>query len=374
MDRSEIDPIKITFLLPALNLHGGTRVIAIYAQKLIERGHEVDVVVPGRRYFKRKIERIKRLSLRNTMLKECNPAHLEELGVPYRILDKSCRIKPGDVKAADVVIATWWETVEWLMDMPDECGVKLHLAQDHEVFPGQPLDRVRKTYSHPIGRIAVSRWLTETLRSEYGLKDVTWVPNSVDIERFNAEPRGKQPSPTMGMLYSKAPRKECSTALKAFTIAKEKVADLRLIAFGQTPPGDDPHWPSEGEFICRPDQELIPGIYASCDAWLFSSWSEGFGLPLLEALACRTPVIATPGGAAPDLIGDNVGILLGEASDPNSMAEAIVELATLDTDAWRRLSEASRRTVQRYTWEDAANLFEMRLLKATGQWSGPITV
>ena len=320
-------------------------------------------MAPGRRLFKSRRERVRHIGIRPTMQREVLPAHFEALEVPYRVTDSN-RVTASDVKVADVVIATWWETVEWVIGYPNDRGVKVHLAQDHEMFTGQPLDRVRATYVYPVIRIAVSRWLTELLRNEYEQQHVSWVPNSVDLELFNAPPRSKRSQPTVGLLYTRAPRKECSTALKAYQIAKKSVPDLRLLSFGAERPDGDPNWPDDARFEYAPSRSRIPEIYASCDAWLFSSWSEGFGLPLLEAMACRTPVIATPGGAAPDLIGEQVGVLLGEARDPEAMADAILKLSEIPSDLWRKMSEAARRTAQRYTWDDAADRFEFCLKDA----------
>jgi glycosyltransferase involved in cell wall biosynthesis len=47
-------------------------------------------------------------------------------------------------------------------------------------------------------------------------------------------------------------------------------------------------------------------VYADCDVWLFASFSEGFGLPIIEAMACRCPVVATRAGCAPDVIKEGV--------------------------------------------------------------------
>ncbi|MGC8714943.1 MAG: glycosyltransferase [Leptodesmis sp.] len=49
--------------------------------------------------------------------------------------------------------------------------------------------------------------------------------------------------------------------------------------------------------------------YSACDAWLFPSRYEAVGLPILEAMACRTPVIGTPAGIAPEMLSDGAGIL-----------------------------------------------------------------
>jgi glycosyltransferase involved in cell wall biosynthesis len=64
------------------------------------------------------------------------------------------------------------------------------------------------------------------------------------------------------------------------------------------------------EYFHRPAQNELRSHYAACDAWLFGSRLECFGLPMLEAMACRTPVIAVPVGAAPDLLATGAGELV----------------------------------------------------------------
>ena len=97
--------------------------------------------------------------------------------------------------------------------------------------------------------------------------------------------------------------------------------------------------------------------------WLFSSRSEGFGLPLLEAMACRTPVIATPAGAAPEVCAGGGGILV-PIDDPADMARAIERVAGLPEAAWREMSDKAHATASRYTWDDATDRFEAALNRA----------
>jgi len=94
-----------------------------------------------------------------------------------------------------------------------------------------------------------------------------------------------------------------------------------------------------------------------------ASRTEGFGLPILEAMACRTPVIATPVGAAPELIGPGGGRLVAN-EDPASMAEAIVDIARMPEFDWSAMSDCAYETATRYTWDDATEAFERALERA----------
>ncbi len=72
-----------------------------------------------------------------------------------------------------------------------------------------------------------------------------------------------------------------------------------------------------------PDEQM-PGYYSTADVYVSASLMEGFGLPLAEALACETPVVATEGGATAEVVGP--GGLLTPARDPAALADAISHL------------------------------------------------
>jgi glycosyltransferase involved in cell wall biosynthesis len=192
---------------------------------------------------------------------------------------------------------------------------------------------------------------------------VDLVPNAVDTEQFHAPPRGKQPSPTVGLMYSTTRFKGCDISLDAVRRAARNVAGLRLAAFGIDQPSPELPLPDGAAFFHQPSQTMLKDVYSRCDAWLFGSRTEGFGLPLLEAMACRTPVVATPAGAAPELLAEGGGVLV-EPENPQDMADAIVRVCGLSAEAWRAMSDAAYSTATRYTWDDATDLFEAALRRA----------
>jgi glycosyltransferase involved in cell wall biosynthesis len=353
--------MKITFVMAGAGLAGGDRVIAIYADRLKKRGHEVLVVSlpPSKPTLRQQLSSLLRGKGWVSVPKN-QPNHLNYVDVPHKVLERSRPVVDADVPDADVVVATWWETAEWVANLSEAKGAKAYFIQHHEVLDYLPKERVNATYSLPLHKITIAKWLVELMRNQYNDSNVSFVPNSVDTEQFYASPRGKQPIPTVGLLYAQAHWKGTDVSLKAFSLAAEKIPNLRLVAFGNGSPS--PHWPlpPSTEYTQTPPQDTLKNLYAKCDAWLFGSRSEGFGLPILEAMACRTPVIGTPAGAAPELLADGVGVLV-KPEDPEDMARAIEHICSLSDSEWRIMSDAAHARVTSYTWDEATERFEAAL-------------
>ncbi len=355
--------MRVTFVLPYAGLAGGIRVVAIYAERLRRRGHEVFVVSTPKRQVRvrRKVKSL--LFDRGWPVVDREPSHFDGVDVPHRVIERRRPVADSDVPDADVVVATWWETAEWVAALSPNKGAKAYFIQHHEIHEGQPKDRVEATWRLPMHKIIISKWLIELARDRYGDERASLVLNSVDMAQFKAPVRGKQACPTVGLLYSTAVWKGCDISFRAIEAAKRAVPNLQVVAFGAQRPDERMPLPAGVEYFLRPAQNAIKDLYAKCDVWLCGARSEGFGLPILEAMACRTPVIATPAGAAPELLDDGGGILV-ESEDPAEMARAIVQVCSLGTDDWKIMSDAAYATAARHTWETATDLFEQALQKA----------
>ncbi|MEG4144391.1 glycosyltransferase family 4 protein [Microcoleus sp. Pol12B5] len=363
--------MKITFVLPTLGLAGGMRVLSIYTELLQKRGHKIFIVSqpPGQPTLIQQLRSLLRGRGWQSAPKK-HHSHFDKVDVETRVLETNRPITDLDVPDADIIMATWWETAEWVAKLSPSKGTKVYFLQHYEAFEYVPKGRVEATWRLPMHKIAVAQWLTDLARNEYGDLSVSLVPPTVDTKQFydpqsrSKQPRGKQLVPTVGIYYSTTPWKGCDIALKALSIAAKKIPNLRLVAFGS---GDDrplPHLvPEDTEYNKEPTQDQLREFYSKCDAWLFSSRSEGFGLPILEAMACGTPVIGTPAGAAPELLAGGGGILV-KPEDPEDMAKAIEQICQLPDAEWRAMSETALETVINYTWEDATNLFEAALYTA----------
>jgi glycosyltransferase involved in cell wall biosynthesis len=362
--------VRITLVLPHAGLSGGIRVLAEHAKRLAARGHHVvavsqPLVGPGVRDYARAL-----LKGQEWPRREAPGSHFDGLSVEHTVLERNRPVTDADLPDADVVVATWWETAEWVGRLSRRKGAKAYFIQGDETSwaPDDGLrERVRVTWRQPFRRMVVASWLAEVLAAAGAEGPVTVVANAVDSELFNSPPRSKRPTPTVGMVYSPMPLKGCDVAAGAVRIARESIPDLHMVSFGTSQPTPEAPLPDKTDYTCRPDQDQIPRLYASCDAWLFPSRREGFGLPILEAMGCRTPVIAARAGAAPQLLKGGGGVLVGP-DHPRAMAAAIVRIAQMPEPEWRAMSEAARTTSSAYTWDDASTIFERVLIEtAAGQ-------
>jgi glycosyltransferase involved in cell wall biosynthesis len=353
--------MKITFVLPTLCVAGGIRIISIFAERLRKLGHFVFVISPPHPQPSMR-QQVKSLLRGRGWISpyEKEPSFFDNLGVENKIIERYRPIEDKDVPDADVVIATWWETAEWVAKLSPSKGAKAYFIQHYEVFDYLPKDRVEATWRLPLHKIMLSQWLVDIAREKYGDSQVSLALPSVDTKQFYASPRNKQSVPTVGMMYSTIYWKGTDIALKAFSLAAAKIPNLRLVAFGTGAPSSELPLPANTEYVIQPDQDKIKDYYSKCDAWLLASRSEGDCLPIIEAMACRTPVISTPVGAAPEILSGGTGILV-RAEDPEEMAKAIESICQLPNSKWQALSEAVYAKVKNYTWEDATASFEAAL-------------
>ncbi|HEY9909111.1 MAG TPA: glycosyltransferase family 4 protein [Thermosynechococcaceae cyanobacterium] len=361
--------MKITFVLPHADLSGGIRVAAIYADRLKKRGHDVFVVSTPRSDLSlpQKLKGVLK-GLGWVTLPKRSPSHMDTVAVKHSVLEKARPVTDADVPDADVIIATWWETAEWVAALSPSKGVKAYFIQHYEAFDYVPKGRVEATWTLPMHKIVVADWLGKIAENLYQDSSASIVPNGVDPQVFFAAPRGKQKTPTIGMVYTSPSWKGCDICLEAYALAVQKVPNLRLVAFGGKLVDHLP-LPDGVEYMQSPPQDKIRELYAQCDAWLFGSRSEGYGLPILEAMACRTPVIGAPTGAAPELLANKAGILV-KPEDPRDMAEAIVKICQMPEAEWQSLSDRAYAVARLHTWDEAVERFEAALKQAINHDKG----
>jgi glycosyltransferase involved in cell wall biosynthesis len=169
-------------------------------------------------------------------------------------------------------------------------------------------------------------------------------------------PDGPSPDGDPYVLFVGAlqPRKEPTTAIEAISLIGEGAPRLVLA-------GPDKGGRAEAEEAARRlgvrielrghvAQAELAALYRGAACLVFPSRYEGFGLPVLEAMASATPVVATTAGALPEVAGD--AAVLVEAGNAVALAGGI-ERALADHE---RLREAGLARAARYSWAETARL------------------
>ncbi len=141
------------------------------------------------------------------------------------------------------------------------------------------------------------------------------------------------------------------------------VLDVVLVVAGRLPTRDTRFFPDPRKivrafgieehvrFIGWVDEEDKPALYTLAEALVFPSLYEGFGLPVLEAMACGTPVIAANAASLPELVGD-AGLLVAPR-DVEGLAEAMLHVLE-NEELKAELSRRAREKALRFTWDEVA--------------------
>ena len=180
------------------------------------------------------------------------------------------------------------------------------------------------------------------------------IPEAVDHELFHPgdpdESRRRVEAygvtrPFVLFVSSLWPYKNCDGLLRAFAAAKPDLADHQLVVVG---PGRDVdyvgklHDLSEELGIAEDvvwvggvPLEETPHFYRAADVFVYPSFNETFGLPLLEAMACGCPVVTSDVSAMPETAGG--AALLADPRDPQALATAVVEACGEDGELLRKL-------------------------------------
>jgi glycosyltransferase involved in cell wall biosynthesis len=187
---------------------------------------------------------------------------------------------------------------------------------------------------------------------------VTVVPGGVDIRTFHPGVTSRQDLPSRYALFvgSLQPRKNLTRLLDAWGRMKDTVPDAWLLIAGTGGSAFRPTLLRETErvkFLGAVPDAGLPGLYASATVFILPSLEEGFGLPLLEALACGAMVISSRAGALPEVVGDS-----GLFFDPLDVAEIADTLQRGLQDAALResLCEKGINRAQRFSWDTSAGM------------------
>ena len=221
----------------------------------------------------------------------------------------------------------------------------------------RPLQRLLDLHA---ARIAVSVPVVDAM-SHYFRGDWDVIPNGVDVEHFQAG--GRRPvdlaaaSPRLLYLHRLEPRNHLGTLLEAMPGVLARYPAARLLVAGDGPwrgyyeRQAAPLGPAV-EFLGRVDDR--PAEYRSADLYLCPTTRGSFGITLLEAMACGTPMIVADGPGFNALINGGAEAVRLPHDDPAAWARAVVRLLG-DPARRRMMSAAGVAKAARYAWPRVAD-------------------
>jgi glycosyltransferase involved in cell wall biosynthesis len=241
--------------------------------------------------------------------------------------------------------ANWWKTFtlkRWYSFLPRQIEVAKEVPRVITVSESSKKD-IAEQMGVPLERMSV-------------------VPVGVDEDRFTPHP---EISRVKGRLLTTAsgdvPLKGLIPLLEAVAKARTERDDIHLVVIGKLRSGskipgtlDRLGLRDHVTFVSGITDERVVELYAECELAIVPSLYEGFSLPAIEAMSSGAPLLATTGGAIPEVVGNEGAAHLVPPNDPGALAAAIVSLLG-DAAARERLSRLGRERVLRgYTWRATA--------------------
>ncbi|MEO8609117.1 MAG: glycosyltransferase family 1 protein [Chloroflexota bacterium] len=232
---------------------------------------------------------------------------------------------------------------------------------------------VMMTYLHFCSTTAVNRAHLLVTVSNYSKTKI--LDNShIAPDRVVVAPSG--PAPTMHRVEDAALREDVrqrhsllkpfvladalknpGVLVKAWALLPEALREnTQIVFFSRTP--TPPPVVTEAEaagyarLLVRPSNEDLMTLYSMAEAFIFPSWIEGFGLPLLEAMTCGTPVIASDRGSIPEVAGN--AALLSDADDADTLAHHIQQVLTSPAET-ERLRQLGYIRAAQFSWDNTAH-------------------
>ena len=333
---------KIVLVLPERGRSGGVRCATAIANTLLERGHHVRVIYKAPRTIEAWMK-----SARDRILYPKESDWLDQFKGEKDVFQdiSKCEFVHGEI-----IVAIGMEMCAELAALMSLPNPKLQYL--HGSTPWLPELR-QKALGLPLPKIVVASYLRDLVDTAGQGKVLAIIHNGLFREEyFSSVPESQRDG--IGVIYSSHQPKDPATTLGALEKLSKLMPDVPLRVFSSD---RRPRQLKCSAYRRYPSLAQAREIYSKSLVWIVASNSEGFSLPVLEAMACGCCVVATDCGGPRDIITDGENGFLVPVGD----VEAIVQRVSLllgDTALRTTMRHKAQSTVSRFTWDSCVDKLE----------------
>jgi glycosyltransferase involved in cell wall biosynthesis len=317
--------LRIIYVQQDTGLTGGSRVIFEHANGLARRGHSVEIY---------------------SLAKAPGWLRLE---VPVRTFATYDALKTALAEQEAIKVATWWETASPVWDASRRTGAPVYFVQDIETsyYDGDLYPQVHAeliaSYRKEFHYLTSATWIQQQLAVLGAQARVVEPGIALDVFRDLGLERRPDVVLSAGRSH---PLKNTAMLLRAFPRVTRRAS---LWLFGLEP--------SFGrgvatQYTAAAGDAEVAELYNRATVFVLTSTHEGFGLPILEAMACGCPVICTDADGNMGFCRDGFNCLIVPQNDDRALAAAIDRLLG-DSNLQERLRSNGLATARDHTWERA---------------------
>lgn len=231
--------------------------------------------------------------------------------------------------------------------------------------------RMRKAMQEADGVVTISRFTAQQLEERFGIEgnqikivypgiDRSYWENVEQKELEQTKANYGLPSEFLLFVGASEQRKNLLNLLEALKIVHARNRKISLFLIG--PKGRDhknvktkiqelelDRWVKMIGYL---DDKELKSFYWLASVLVYPSLWEGFGIPLLEAMACGVPVVTSQASALPETGGE--AAVYSDPKNPEDIAEKIIQVLE-DNSLREKLTAAGKKRIQSFGWEDAAS-------------------
>ena len=334
--------MNIVLILPGDGISGGVRATVIVGNYLLNRGHAVRIL-----YRRSPITIKKIVNYVNLLNKKKWLADFKGKTDSFKDITK-CYFNESEI----IIGVGMWVSKQ-LARLSSLSNPKLQYI--HGATPWD-IKLMVEALKLSIPKVVVASFLKPIVESFGGGEVLAIIPNGIDRDQYfpsvdNAKRDG------IGTIYSSHPAKDPETILRVLEKISKLRPDITIRVFSTE---KRPKQIPKSSYFRLPSIETAREIYSKSLVWIVASKSEGFSMPILEAMACGSVVVSTDCGGPRDIIKNGENGFLVPVGDVEGIAKKISELLE-NPSLLKYMQTHGKETAERFTWKSSIDALENAL-------------